>query len=71
MDIQSREINHIRFYFQQIDKLRAALTDEQMGHLFFAVADYAMTGHRQEVEPALIFPFGELCYSIDKRRMGI
>lgn len=44
MDIQRKEINHIRFYFNQIDMLSRALNNEQMGRLFFAVANYAMGG---------------------------
>lgn len=69
MDIQLREINHIRFYFAQIEKLNRALNNEQMGRLFFAVADYAMTGQKQPVDGDIIFPYGECCYQIDKRRM--
>lgn len=69
MDIQRREINHIRFYFAQIEKLNRALNNEQMGRLFFAVADYAMTGQKQPVDGDIIFPYGECCYHIDKRRM--
>ena len=68
MDIQTTELTHIRFYFPQIEKYRAALTDEQMGRLFFAGADYAKTGKKQMVEAALIFPYGELCWQIDKQR---
>lgn len=68
MDMQAVELTHIRFYFPQIEKYRAALTDEQMGRLFFAGADYAQTGKKQTVEPALIFPYGELCYQIDKQK---
>lgn len=64
------EINHIRFYFSQIEKLKIALNNEQMGRLFFAVADYAMTGKKQRVDGNIIFPYGECCYQIDRRRMG-
>lgn len=64
------QLTHIRFYWGQIDKYRAALTDEQMGKLFFAAADYAKTGVKETMEDkALIFPYGELCYNIDKQKM--
>ena len=71
MDIQKREINQIRFYFPQIEKLKMALNDEQMGRLFFAVADYAMTGKKQPVPADLIFPYSECCYHVDRARMGL
>lgn len=71
MDIQKREINQIRFYFPQIEKLKMALNDEQMGRLFFAVAEYAMTGKKQPVSTELIFPYGECCYHVDRARMGL
>ena len=62
-------MTHIRFYWSQIDKYRAALNDEQMGRLFFAAADYARTGKKEIMEDkALIFPYGELCYQIDKQK---
>lgn len=62
-------LTHIRFYWSQIDKYRAALNDEQMGKLFFAAADYAQTGQREIMEDkALIFPYGEICYQIDKQK---
>lgn len=62
-------MTHIRYYWSQIDKYRAALTDEQMGKLFFAAADYAQTGQREPMKDrALIFPYGELCYQIDKQK---
>lgn len=62
-------MTHIRFYWSQIDKYRAALNDEQMGRLFFAAADYAQTGQREIMEDkALIFPYGEMCYQIDKQK---
>ena len=62
-------MTHIRFYWRQIDKYRAALNDEQMGRLFFAAADYAQTGKREIMEDrALIFPYGEICYQIDKQK---
>lgn len=64
------QLTHIRFYWQQIDKYRRALTDEQMGKLFFAGADYAQTGVKEQMEDrALIFPYGELCYQIDRQKM--
>lgn len=62
-------LTHIRFYWSQIDKYRAALNDEQMGKLFFAAADYAQTGQKEPMDDkALIFPYGELCYQIDKQK---
>lgn len=65
-------MTHIRFYWSQIDKYRAALTDEQMGKLFFAAADYAQTGQREIMEDrALIFPYGEICYQIDKQKQRV
>ena len=71
MDIQQKEINHIRFYFPMIERLNMALNNEQMGRLFFAVADYAMTGKKEMVDGDIIFPYGEICHHIDKRRMGL
>lgn len=65
-------MTHIRFYWPQIDKYREALTDEQMGRLFFAAADYAKTGQREPMEDrTLIFPYGELCYQIDKAKQRV
>ena len=64
-----KQINHIRFYFNQIERLEKALNDEQMGKLFFALARYARTFEREEVDTDLVFPYTELCYSIDKTRM--
>ena len=62
-------MTHIRFYWSQIDKYRAALNDEQMGKLFFAAADYARTGQKEIMKDrALIFPYGEICYQIDKQK---
>lgn len=62
-------MTHIRFYWSQIDKYRAALNDEQMGKLFFAAADYAQTGQKEPMEDkAPIFPYEELCYQIDKQK---
>ena len=63
-----KQINHIRFYFSQIDRLQKALNDEQMGKLFFTLARYARTFKREEVDPDLVFPYTELCYAIDKSR---
>lgn len=71
MDFQKKEINHIRFYFTQIEELNYALNNEQMGRLFFAVADYAMTGNRQTVDKDIIFPYNKCCYNVDKFRMGL
>ena len=62
------QITHIRFYWPQIDKYRRALTDEQMGKIFFAGADYALTGVKKQMEDqTLIFPYEELCYLIDRQ----
>lgn len=62
-------MTHNRFYWSQIDKYRAALNDEQMGKLLFAAADYAQTGQKEPMDDkALIFPYGELCYQIDKQK---
>lgn len=62
-------LTHIRFNWSQIDKYRAALNDEQMGRLFFAAADYAQTGKKVPMDDkALIFPYGEICYQIDKQK---
>lgn len=71
MEIQQKEINHIRFYFSMIERLNMALNNEQMGRLFFAVADYAMTGEKQQVEGDIIFPYSECCRMIDRTRMGL
>lgn len=62
------EINHIRFYFNQIDKLKKVLDNEQMGRLFFAVADYAMTGVKADVEPDILYPYEECCFKVDKAK---
>lgn len=65
-------LTHIRYYWSQIDKYRAALNEEQMGKLFFAAADYAKTGQREIMEDrALIFQYGELCYQIDKQKQRV
>lgn len=62
------KINHIRFYFNQIDKLKRALNAEQMGRLFFAAANYAMTGVKDDVEPDILYPFNECIHNIDKAK---
>ena len=66
-----RTMNHVRYYFNQIERLEKALNDEQMGRLFFAVARYARTGKREDVSAELIFPYTEMCYAFDKARMGM
>lgn len=68
-----QDITHIRFYFPLINDLRRALTDEQMGRLFFAVADYAQTGEPQNVSGDIIFPYNECIRSVNnaRQRMGI
>ena len=73
MDLMpKREMTHVKYYFNQIDRLERALTDEQMGHLFFAVARYARTGKKEEMDDAaLVFPYSEICYAIEKIRMGM
>lgn len=69
--VPKKELTHIRFYFQFIEKLNRALTNEQMGRLFFALADYAMTGTKEPMDGDIIFPYSEGCYNIDRMRMGI
>ena len=71
MDVMQKELTHIRFYFSMIERLNRALNNEQMGRLFFAVADYAMTGKKAPVDGDIIFPYSELCWQIDKNRMGV
>ena len=63
---KNHEMNHIRFYFNQIDKYKKAMNNEQMGRLFFAIASYAMTGVRPEVDGDIIYPFDEAAYKIDR-----
>ena len=63
---EKREMNHIRFYFSQIDKYKKCLNNEQMGRLFFAIAEYAMTGKRPEVAGDILYPFDESAYKIDQ-----
>lgn len=63
---QNREMNHIRFYFNQIDKYKKVMSNEQMGRLFFAIASYAMTGVRPEVDGDILYPFDEAAYKIDR-----
>lgn len=63
---ENREMNHIRFYFNQIDKYKKAMNNEQMGRLFFAIASYAMTGVRPEVDGDILYPFDEAAYKIDR-----
>ena len=63
-----KQINHIRFYFNQIERLEKALNDEQMGKLFFALARYARTFEREEVDQDLVFPYTILCFAIDRSR---
>ena len=70
-EIQKKELTHIRFYFQFVEKLNRALNNEQMGRLFFALADYAMTGQREPVDGDILFPYSEGCYNIDRMRMSI
>lgn len=63
---QNREMNHIRFYFNQIDKYKKTMNNEQMGRLFFAIASYAMTGARPDVDGDILYPFDEAAYKIDR-----
>ena len=65
----NRKLSHIRFYYTQIERLEKALNDEQMGKLFFALARYGRTGEREEVDQDLVFPYTELCHTMDKTRM--
>lgn len=62
----NHEMNHIRFYFNQIDKYKKVMNNEQMGRLFFAIASYAMTGVRPEVDGDILYPFDEVAYKIDR-----
>ena len=71
MRFQKNKISHIRFYFDQIERLEKALNDEQMGRLFFALGRYARTGKREDVRADLVFPYTELCYAIDKAKKGM
>lgn len=63
---EKHEMNHIRFYFPQIDKYKKVMNNEQMGRLFFAIASYAMTGVRPEVDGDILYPFDEAAYKIDR-----
>lgn len=62
------EINHIRFYFSQIDLLKKVMTNEQMGRLFFAVANYAMTGVKSDVDADILYPYEDCCFKVDKQK---
>ena len=64
MDSRGNELTHIRFYFSQIDKYRKALNNEQMGRLFFAIADFALSGKKQEVDGDILYPYEESVYKI-------
>lgn len=65
---QDKEMNHLRFYFSQIEKYRKALNNEQMGRLFFAIYDYAVTGKKSEVGGDILYPYDEGVYKIDMLR---
>lgn len=65
---EKREMNHIRFYFGQIEKYNKVLNNEQMGRLFFAIADYAMTGNKQDVDGDILYPYEEAVYKVDKAK---
>ena len=67
--MKPNKLNHIRFSFAQIKSFRLALTDEQMGRLFFAVADYAMYGVRVQVDDDIAYPYKEYCARIDNAIM--
>lgn len=67
---QPGDLNHVRYYFKQIDMLRQALNNEQMGRLFYAVADFAQTGVRTDVEGDILFPYHTMCNAVDKARNG-
>lgn len=68
--MMERKITHIRLYLNRVEQFRAALTNEQMGRLVFAVADYARTGKRQNVEGDILIPYSELCYGLDRLKQG-
>lgn len=63
---ETNTMNHIRFYFTQIEKYEKVLNNEQMGRLFFAVARYAETGIKEEVQGDILYPYDEAVYKIDK-----
>lgn len=63
------EMNHIRFYFSQLEKMQKALNNEQMGKLVFAVYRYALTGKREDVDGDILYPYEECCYKIDRNRI--
>lgn len=69
--MEPREITHIKYYMNQIERLEKVLSEEEMGRLFFAVGRYARTGEREEMEASLIFPYNEFTRAIDKTRMGL
>lgn len=68
---EPKEITHIKYYMNQIERLEMVLSDEEMGKLFFAVGRYARTGEKEDMERNLIFPYNELTHAIDKQRMRI
>jgi len=64
------QTNHVRFYFNQLDRLKRCLDNEQMGRLFFAVMDYGQTGERDEtVEDDIRWPYEDFCDRIDRAGM--
>ena len=63
---RNQELTHVRFYFKQIDMLKEALNNEQMGRLFFALAEYAQTGVEVDVGGDILFPYHMMCNSINK-----
>ena len=69
--MKPNKLNHIRFSFAQIKSFRLSLTDEQMGRLFFAVADYAMYGVRVPVDGDIAYPYKEYCARIDNAIMAL
>lgn len=65
-DYEPKQVNHIRFYFSEIERLRKALNNEQMGRLFYALADYAESGIKKDVEGDILFPYEQIVYRIEK-----
>ena len=70
MNYGERKITHIRLYLNRIEQFRAALNNEQMGRLVFAVADYVKTGERESVDGDIVIPYSEMCYALDKLKRG-
>lgn len=65
------ERTNLRFYFSQVRSYKVVLTNEQMGRLFFAVADYAMTGEKKTVDMDIQYPYNEYCAFIDRHKANM